>query len=104
MTTPPQDVGAQWTAEQLNARAVFLAKLWALAASGSADLFLYVNKTGPNGLQEAGFGGTESVAAFTAGAGYLNTLAAIFTGDAAQPSDFNFSDALALFIGPQPEA
>lgn len=95
-------LGAGTTPDSLNQWGVTLAQRFAATAQDAITLAKYVDGQGQAGLEVIGFSSDEAVA-FQAGADYLKTIAAIIQGTAAQPTDFDFTNALAAFIGPNPQ-
>ena len=70
------------------------------ACQQAADFFEGVNALGTSGLEGLGFTSGDATA-FLAAANYMQTVAAVYYGTAAQPSDFDFDNALAAARGGQ---
>lgn len=100
MATTP---GANPSADYLNQLATQIAQALDANATRALVLAKYVDKIDIAGLQAAGFAATADAQAFKTAVDYLKTVAMIFTGQAATPQ-FDFSDALAPYIGPAPAA
>jgi len=64
------------------------------AAQQALELFALTNELGAAGLEAIGFA-TADATAFVTAVSYLNTVAEVYYGSAAQPTDFNFDNALA---------
>lgn len=97
-TVPGAGVGS----DALNQEAVAVAQTFAANATRAVALAKYVDGIGANGLANAGFTATADATAFQQAVDYLKTIALIIQGQAAQPSDFDFTNALSGYIGPSP--
>jgi hypothetical protein len=95
-------VGAGATADSLQTELVAVAQTFAANANRAIALAKYVDGLGTSGLQNAGFATTGDATTFQSRADYCRTVAQIFQGTAAQPTDFDFSNAMADAIGPDP--
>jgi hypothetical protein len=94
-------VGAGTDSVSLNAEAVAVAQTFAANCFRAVALAKYVDGLGVPGLELAGFDSADATA-FQQGVDYLKTIAAIIQGNAAQPTGFDFTNALSSFIGPEP--
>jgi hypothetical protein len=95
-------IGAGTTAADLNARLCALAQVRALQAVFTIEFATYVDGLGTAGLEVAGMDSADATA-FQSAADDLKTDALIFQGQATQGSPFNYSNAVAGFIGPTPQ-
>jgi hypothetical protein len=91
-------VGNPVDAGGLNARLGDAAVSVRAAMEQIQSLWSFVQPTGAAGLQALGFSAGDATAYFNA-ANYLQTVAGIYFGTAAQPDAFNFDSALALVRG-----
>ena len=84
----------------LNSQLGAVAVAYRNACQQIIDLAAIVNVLGASGLETLGFTTTDAPNFVTA-ANYLQTLAQVYYGTAAQPADFNFDNALAAARGGQ---
>jgi hypothetical protein len=91
-------IGYQTTQEQVNAQVGNLALGLRNACRQIINFQEWVQKENTAGLEALGFSADDAQAILTA-SNYLNTVAALFFGTAAQPSPFDFDDAVASTYG-----
>jgi len=94
-----------FTAATLIARAGALAQKHALLAAEEVAFGQFCDTLGVTGLQGTGpeLSATGDATDFLLHADYLKTLGLIFQGGAQQTPAFNFTSALAGYIGPNPQ-
>jgi hypothetical protein len=92
-------VGPNYSADQLRWRAAQLASRRRALELDVQEFHSYVTRIDVNGLMEAGFSPGDA-ADFKYLADVHHTVAAVYFGVAAQPSEFNFDDALSAIRGP----
>jgi hypothetical protein len=97
-------VGAGIDSARLNTMACDLAQRWAAAANEVMALAKYVDQLGQAGLELAGFTVTAEATQYQTAVDTLKTVALVWQGQATQAGLYDFSNALAAFIGPLPEA
>lgn len=95
-------IGAGTTGANLNARLCALAQVREVQAVLTVAFAKYVDDLGIPGLELADMD-SDDATAFLAACDYLKSDALIFQGQAQQVGDFDFSNALANFIGPTPQ-
>jgi len=95
-------LGTNTSGDALNTKLCALAQDLANVAYESIKFAAYVDGQGQSGLQAAGMD-TAGATAFQAATDYLKTVAQVFLGQVAQTPAFNFSSALANYIGPDPQ-
>lgn len=99
MATVP---GAGIASDALNSEAVAVAQTFAANAIRAVALAKYVDGLGVPGLENAGFTASADATAFQQAVDLMKTIALIIQGQATQDSDFDFTNALANYIGPSP--
>jgi hypothetical protein len=92
-------LGAEITADRLNADLCALAQNRATEAWAALRLANYVDGIGIDGLEQAGFDSTEA-GEYRNSVDVLKTDALIFLGQANQSAEYNYADALAAYIAP----
>jgi len=92
-------VGWAGDAAQLNADVVNLCGILAQWVADVTALQEYVVGAGQDGLEADGFS-TGDAQTITTTVSYLNTVAQIASGGAAQPTEFDFLNLLVGFAGP----
>lgn len=98
MTAPGNPV----TADGLNAEAIAVSQLMAIAAGRGRALAKKVDALGVTGLQGAGFTQTADAQKFLSDVDTLRSYALTWSGEAAVANPFDFSNALAAYVGVNP--
>jgi hypothetical protein len=96
-------LGSGITADNLNARMCALAQRRHKQAVDAAAFAKFIDGLDIAGLELAGFSSAEATS-FKASVDVLKSDAYIWQGLATQPGAYDFSNSLAAYIGPDPEA
>lgn len=99
MATTPE-IGWQGQPVDLNADAARIAQMFSQAASAASDLQNYAISMGANGIATATGWSTTDVTQFMTWCSYMHDLGAIFHGQQALASPFDYANGLAQLVGP----
>lgn len=94
--------GTDTSSDALNTRMCALMQARHLNATEVIAFAAYVDGIGTAGLELSGFDSTEATN-FASAVDQAKTEAQVWLGQATQGTDYNFSDALSVFIGPDPQ-
>ena len=103
MSMPGEDypIGAQPDLPQLNAMLASDAAALQSVMLAIVRRWRYISKIGVEGLQGKPYNLPEAKAQeMFAGFNHMATVAGVYFGNATQPEEFNFDDALSLIRGP----